>query len=345
MAALHPKLGDLENIDFRLMYRDNRWLAYYRHIMELRQLRYFYAIARCGSFSKAASEVFVAQSALSHQLAQLENELGVPLFHRTHRGVELTDAGRIFHAHATAILRQVEDAKTSVRNAEGEPSGKVVFGIPHSASNALALPLLQAVRRELPKVELEITEELTGNLVPQLRSGQISLAVLFDDGTLDEFQTTPLLDERLSLICTASLADRPKKAVTLKQALALPLILPAHPHGVRPIIADAARQHGLPPPNVVADISSVSILRTTLLAGMGYTLLPVMPLQQDIIAGALCAVPVEQPVLMRRLILCASKHIPLSGASVAVARLAVNLTKELCETNAWEGAVPDARLA
>ena len=68
--------------------------------------------------------------------------------------------------------------------------------------------------------------------------------------------------------------------------MALPLILPAHPHGVRPIIEDAARRP-LPPPNVVADISSVSILRTTLLAGMGYTLLPVMPLQNDIAAGAL----------------------------------------------------------
>ena len=161
--------------------------------MELRQLRYFCAITRWGSFSKAAGEVFIAQSALSHQLAQLEEELGAPLFHRTRRGVELTEAGRVFHAHATAILRQVDDAKASVRNAEGEPSGKVVFGIPHSASNALALPLLQAVRRELPKVELEITEELTGNLVPQLRSGQISLAVLFDDGGLD-FSTTRYLN-------------------------------------------------------------------------------------------------------------------------------------------------------
>lgn len=308
--------------------------------MELRQLRYFCAIARCGSFSKAAREVFIAQSALSHQLAQLEEELGTPLFHRTRRGVELTDAGRVFHAHATAILRQVEDAKASVRNVEGEPAGKVVFGIPHSVSNALALPLLQAVRRELPKVELELTEELTGNLVPQLRGGQIGLAVLFDDGTLDEFQTSPLLDERLSLIGAVSLSNRPQRAVSLKRALALPLILPAHPHGVRPIVEEAARRHGLPPPNVVADISSVSILRTMLLAGLGYTLLPAMPLQNDIAVGMLCAVPVERPVLTRRLMLCASKHIPLSGAALAVARLAGALVRTLCESGSWQDAVP-----
>lgn len=308
--------------------------------MELRQLRYFIAIARCGSFSKAAAESFVAQSALSHQLAQLEGELGVSLFHRTRRGVDLTDAGRVFHAHATAILRQIEDARASVRNAEGEPSGKVVFGIPHSVSNALALPLLQAVRRELPKVELELTEELTGNLVPQLRGGQIGLAVLFDDGTLDEFEAVPLLDERLSLIGAAGLPGRPLRTVALKKALALPLILPAHPHGVRPIVEEAARRHGLPPPNVVADISSVSILRTMLLAGLGYTLLPVMPLQNDIAVGTLCAVPVERPELTRRLMLCASKHIPLSGAALAVARLAGALAGTLCESGSWQDGAP-----
>ena len=306
--------------------------------MELRQLRYFAAIAKHGTFSKAAEQVFVAQSALSHQLAQLEAELGTRLLHRSRRGVELTESGRVFLAHATAILRQVDDARASVQNIAGEPSGKVVFGVPHSASNALALPLLQAVSQHLPKVELELTEELTGNLVQQLRSGQINLALLFDDGTLDEFACEYLLDEDMALISPVSAADRPQAAVTLQQALRLPLILPANPHGVRPIIEAVARAHGLPRPNVMAEISSVSILRTTLLAGLGHTLLPVMPLQHELAAGTLCAVPVEDPTLTRRLALCVSKHIPLSAAATAVARLAADLTKNLCTTNAWQGA-------
>lgn len=306
--------------------------------MELRQLRYFSAIAKHGTFSKAAEQVFVAQSALSHQLAQLEAELGTRLFHRSRRGVELTETGRIFLAHATAILRQVDDAKASVRNLEGDPSGTVVFGVPHSVSNALALPLLQAVRQHLPKVELVLTEELTGNLIQQLRTGQINLAVLFDDGTLDEFSREQLLDEHLALISHAYAPDRPQASVTLQQALMLPLILPAKPHGVRPIIEAAARAHGLSGPNVIADISSISILRTTLLAGLGHTLLPVMPLQNELMAGTLCAVPVEGPRLTRRLALCASKHIPLSAAASAVAKLTAALAQELCLSKRWQGA-------
>jgi len=309
--------------------------------MEIRQLRYLVAIAEHGAVSKAAEKVFVAQSALSYQLAQLEAELGVPLFLRTRRGVELTDPGRAFLAHAVAILRQVEDARASVRSADDAPAGKVVFGIPHSISQALALPLLQSVRQRLPQVELELTEELTGNLTRQLRSGLLNLAVLFDDGHAAEFQQQALVTERLSLIGPPSQGGKsPPASITLRKALAQPLILPAAPHGVRPIIEGMARQRGYAAPRVVADISSISILRTALLAGMGQTLLPVMPLRADVEAGRLRAVPVVAPSLTRHVVLCASRHIPLSGAATAVARLTVQLAHALCARGDWLDAQP-----
>ncbi|WP_294771455.1 LysR substrate-binding domain-containing protein [uncultured Rhodoferax sp.] len=306
--------------------------------MELRQLRYFIAIADCGSFSKAAERVFIAQSALSHQMAQLEDELGASLFHRSRRGVELTDAGSRFLPHAVSILRQADDAVASVRSGASAPSGKVVFGLPHSASNALALPLLRAVREQLPLVQLELTEELTGNLSKQLRSGQINLAVLFDDGHLGEFACTPLLRERMCLIAPAQAGKPAKARISLKQALALPLTLPASPHGVRPIIDAAAAKAGLPPPKVEADISSISILRTTLLAGLGRTLLPVMPLRAEIDSGQLTATEVGSPPLARTLMLCAASHIPPSAAALAVQALVVDLVSTLCRSGQWPGA-------
>lgn len=309
--------------------------------MELRQLRYFIAIADCGAFSKAAERVFVAQSALSHQIAQLEDELGASLFHRSRRGVELTDAGNRFLPHAVSILRQADDAVASVRSGADTPTGKVVFGIPHSASNALALPLLRAVRGQLPQVQLELTEELTGNLSKQLRTGQINLAVLFDDGHLGEFACTPLLRERICLIepAQAAAASQTRKTrITLKQALAKPLTLPASPHGVRPIIEAAAAQAGLPAPVVEADISSISILRTTLLAGLGRTLLPVMPLRAEIDSGRLIATEVGSPPLARTLMLCAANHIPPSAAALAVEQLVLGLVRQLCASGEWAGA-------
>lgn len=306
--------------------------------LELRQLKYFVAIAEHGTFTKAASKVYVAQSALSHQLAQLEQEVGAALFHRSRRGVELTEAGQVFHAHALSILRQVEDAKDSVASLSESPAGRVVFGIPHSASHALALPLLEAVKSRLPGVQLELTEELTGNLTRQLHAGTIHLAVLFDDGNLDEFDADMLVSERMSLIFRSDRLVTRKRNISLHDALRQPLILPAHPHGVRPIVERAASEAGLPSPSVIADISSISILRTSLLADMGCTILPVMPMKQEIDQGVLSAIPIVSPLVSRRVALCRAPAFPLSVAGSAVRKLAIDVFKTLCQNGEWQDA-------
>ena len=307
--------------------------------MELRQLRYFLAIAEHGTFSKAASKVHVAQSALSHQLAQLEEELGATLFLRSRRGVTLTEAGALFHVHARSILRQVADAQASASSLLKAPSGRVIFGLPHSVSHALALPLIAAVRQELPMVNLELTEELTGNLTQQLQAGSLHLSILFDDGQLDDFLSELLVSERMSLIYQSSdKARRGKTSVSFREALGQPLILPAQPHGVRPIIEDAALKAGLQPPNVMADISSISILRNSLLAGMGQTILPVMPFKAEIESGLLSSLPIRAPAVTRRVALCRARHIPLSTAAQAVSEIAKRVMKELCEKKIWTDA-------
>jgi LysR family nitrogen assimilation transcriptional regulator len=308
--------------------------------MTLKQLTYFLAIAHEGSFLKAAQKVYVAQSALSHQMALLEDELAASLFNRTKRGVTLTPAGELLQAHARAVLRQVDDAKTSIASLSSTPAGRVIVGIPHSVSNALALPLFQSIRLRMPKIELELTEELTGNLIRQLHGGQLHMAVLFDDGTLDDLDVEPLVVEHLSVIVPAvdgrqAWVAANRRTLSLQEALALPLILPAAPHGVRPIIERAATQASLSAPNVVADISSISILRTALLAEMGCTLLPVMPLMSDIHSGALRALALKAPGLSRTVCLCRSARNPPSAAAELVWQATMALVKQLSADGRW----------
>ncbi len=307
--------------------------------MELRQLRYFVAIAEHGTFSKAAIKVHIAQSALSHQLAQLEEELGAPLFLRSRRGVTLTEAGALFHVHALSILRQVADAQASVSSLIQAPSGRVIFGLPHSVSHALALPLIAAVRKALPQVNLELTEELTGNLARQLQAGSLHLSILFDDGQLGDFLYESLVSERMSLIfVTTGHRGKARTSVSFREALSQPLILPANPHGVRPIIEEAAARAGLQLPNVIADISSISILRNSLLAGMGQTILPVMPFKAEIEAGLLTSLPIRAPAVTRTVALCRARHIPLSTAADAVSAVAKRVIRDLCEKKIWTDA-------
>src|ERR1700758_922753 len=98
--------------------------------MDLRQLRYFVGIVQAGSVSRAADQMHVAQSALSHHLAALESELDRQLVTRGPKGIQLTDAGGVLYRHAEAILRRIEFAKQDAMSALDVPSGPVSIGLP-----------------------------------------------------------------------------------------------------------------------------------------------------------------------------------------------------------------------
>jgi len=306
--------------------------------MELRQLRYFVAIVDHGSLSRAALVLHVAQPALTQQLRQLEEELGAQLLHRSAQGVLSTDAGKVFYEHAQAILKQVGDARSAVTQSTTRPSGSVTLGLPHSISGALALPLLLACRARYPEITLQLTEELSGSLAEQLKSGRINLAVLFDDGQLAAFAGAALVEEALMFIARSGSAHGPAgERVSLADALAATLILPAQQQGVRPRIESVARAAGLALGQVI-EINSIAILKSALLADMGATILPLAPLLAEINAGALLARPIDNPAMARSVHLCASRNIPLTNAAAAVSRLVHEVTRELCASGAWLGA-------
>jgi LysR family nitrogen assimilation transcriptional regulator len=139
--------------------------------MELRQLRYFVAIVDHGSLSRRRV-LHIAQPALTQQIRQL----GGAIASSFSPGVIATDAGKVFYEHALAILKQVQDAKQAVAQSTDKP----LDGAGHSAERlqCAGLPLLNAVRSIYPEITLQLTEELTGNLITQLKSGRINLAVL-----------------------------------------------------------------------------------------------------------------------------------------------------------------------
>jgi LysR family nitrogen assimilation transcriptional regulator len=306
--------------------------------MELRQLRYFVAIVDHGSLSRAARVLHIAQPALTQQIQQLEEEMGAQLLHRSAQGVLATDAGKTFYEHAQAILKQVGDAKSAVSQTAHKPAGTVALGIPQSVSGAFALPLLKAVRATYPEISLQLTEELSGNLIEQLRSGRINLAILFDDGQLTAFAASPLVEEKLMYITRSESRFAVRgESITLADALSMPLILPGLQHGVRPRIENVARSAGFTIGNVT-DINSIAILKSALEADMGATILPVAPVLSELERGVLTAYPISDARIARTVCLCASRNIPLTNAAAAVERLVLEVTRELCASARWIGA-------
>jgi DNA-binding transcriptional LysR family regulator len=141
--------------------------------MELRHLRYFVAIAEERSFTRAAERLWVAQPGLSTQIRRLEAELGVKLFERHTRGVNLTDAGAIFLERARITLAAAEAARGTGRDLEAGLVGSIRLGIATGAGWRGALGLLAAFAGDRPDVEVTVVESHGGTLVRDLREGRL----------------------------------------------------------------------------------------------------------------------------------------------------------------------------
>lgn len=132
--------------------------------MNTKQLVYFLKTAELNSIAAAARALDIAQPSISLQLGNLEHELGSPLFERDHRGVRLTENGTRFRAHAESILRQIEQAKLELRQADNEPAGCVAIGMTQPIGNVISVPLLARVKARFPRVELDLYAGLSYNL-------------------------------------------------------------------------------------------------------------------------------------------------------------------------------------
>lgn len=309
--------------------------------MELRQLRYFVAVADTRSISAAARKLHVVQSAVSHQIANLESELGVELLLRGKSGVTLTTAGQFLYRHALAIAKHVETATHEVKRIDKEIRGKVALGLPNSTAEVLALPLLEAVRSELPYVQLTIVEGLSGLLAEQLGSGRIDLSVLFDTEPVRGFQQTPLLAERLHFVsANPEMLRRRRSArgIPLQDVLARPLILPPQPNGTRVLLEREALRLGMRP-IVVADVTGVATMLAAVRAGVADTVMMAVNARDGRNDGLLVE-PVRAPVIERHAALFAPSQYALPAATTCVRDILLRIVRDLMASGGWPGARP-----
>lgn len=147
--------------------------------MELRHLRYFIALAEELHFGRAAQRLAISQPPLSQQIQQLEDELGGPLFARTSRRVELTEAGRVFLPEARAALARAEQAGEIGRRATRGEIGELRLGFTASAPLANVMPAtIRAFRERWPDVHLSLQEMQSQHQLQALRDGLLDVAFL-----------------------------------------------------------------------------------------------------------------------------------------------------------------------
>ncbi|MEN3292090.1 MAG: LysR family transcriptional regulator, nitrogen assimilation regulatory protein [Burkholderiales bacterium] len=307
--------------------------------MELRQLKYFIAIIESGSFSKAAIESHVVQSALSQQIAALETELEVQLLVRSAQGVTPTTAGQLFYQHAQHLLRQVEHAKTLVRASDGKPSGRVTIGLPTSTAATLSLPLLEACLALYPGIQLHLMEGLSRQMHQALINGKADMVIQFSGQPEHGLRARRLLTEELFVV-SANQANGPAPevgAITLCGLRDMPLLLPERGNGLRDLVEAQLAALGVAV-TPVAELGSLTTMIEAAEQGIGATLLPMGAFHRQYRAGTLRADRIENLSIMRGLMLCVSETLPLTEAAQALHGLIIRVVNDLVHQGVWKEA-------
>jgi LysR family nitrogen assimilation transcriptional regulator len=300
----------------------------------LKQIRFFVAAVDWGSLSRAASLLNVAQTAFSHQIAQLEAGLETQLLTRTARGVHTTEAGDRFYRHARTILRQMEAAVTDATG-KATITGSVAIGLPTSVATTLALPLLAAILKRHPGIRPEFFESLSGYLHELTARHRLDLTFLFRDTAAPGLIIEPLLYESLFLVAKAGSIGA--QSISMQEASRLPLVLPSPTHTLRSLVDESFARIGLPL-DVIADIDSLPTMRKAAAAGLAATILPMSALTGVSELGQLTAVKLTDPGIVRAVSLCRASDHPVTGPSIATAELIRDEVRRLVREGVWAGA-------
>jgi LysR family transcriptional regulator, nitrogen assimilation regulatory protein len=293
--------------------------------MQFRQLRYFVKIVDAGSFSRAAALIHVAQPALSQQIQELEERLGVMLLQRSARGVSPTAAGELLFREATSILHQLDQLPNVVRSASGEAEGAVSVGLASSMAPILIGPLLGRVKTTLPKVNLKLSDDDSGSLEAAVGASNLDMAVVYENVLVSTFSRRPIFRQRLYLVSSQSLFAKDAVSPSLEQIAKLPLILPGLPNGRRELIDQAFAERGLKP-NIVAEAGTLSSELLAVRSGVASSILPISDRAAFDRDGFAAPIPVE-PAIFLTCSVISSSDFPLTYAGEAVREILIEFLR------------------
>ncbi|WP_432735086.1 LysR family transcriptional regulator [Maridesulfovibrio sp. FT414] len=244
--------------------------------MELRQLKYFIAVAEELHFGRAARRVHIAQPPFSQQIKSLEEELGARLLDRNSRKVRLTSEGRYFYQQALTILKQAEEASITVgRMAKGE-YGSLKVGFTETAMDSLLPESVRSFSHRYPGISMQFSQYGTSNQLEQIRSGglDVGFSTIFRHA-MDGLSSVKLFSKKHVLAVPEDHIFTSQDSVSLKEVAGEHVIM--FPRSGQPDLHDeimkAFRVRGLSPV-ISQEVSGLSGASALIASGMGVTFLP-----------------------------------------------------------------------
>lgn len=225
--------------------------------MELRHLRYFVSLAECLSFTRAAERVHVTQSTLSHQIRQLEDELGQPLFERIGKRVVLTEAGENFLGYASKALREVDDGLSHLKRAADELSGEVRIGATATFNISFVPDALALFLRRNPTVKVAV-EELAADAIGQrVMDATLDVGIAYQPADPTHLWFEPLYTEEMVLVVGAGHPLAQRKRVRMVELHRQPLVMLPRDFATRTLLDDCFRASGAEPV-VAAEMNAIA---------------------------------------------------------------------------------------
>lgn len=263
--------------------------------MELRHLRYFSALAQELSFTRAAEKVHVTQSTLSHQIKQLEEELGHELFSRIGKRVMLTEAGEMFLSGVTRALKEIDDGVRSLRSGAPPPPGSLVIGSTHTFNIKFVPVCVATFQKRHPMVSVTVLELSANDVEEQLDQETIEIGIAYRPALRSGFLFEPLYIDEMVLVVGVNHPLASRKRVRLAELHRQPLVLQTSDSDTRQILEGNFKSVGAEP-IVVAEMNSAG---------------PMISLVQELKVGAIVSkhvassfervrfIPLESPTPLR----------------------------------------------
>lgn len=267
--------------------------------MDIRQLRYFLAVAEAPSIS-AAALVLGAQPSLSQHIQRMEEELGVRLIDRTPRGSLLTEEGHVLVEHARRICDSLDRCVTDMRDLGGTVRGKVGFGMPPSCSMVMSVPLAETVRVELPEVRLRAIEAMSGYIEDWIDNGTVDIGFLYDLSGAGNLCATHVMNEDLFFYSAPDawpLATPPGAPMALRDLQGLDMILTSS--ALRQTIENYCAEIGVSL-RVVIEMDAMTQIKDLVACGSGYSIFAPVAAHDYVQRGELCRAPIMQPLRYSR---------------------------------------------
>jgi LysR family transcriptional regulator, hydrogen peroxide-inducible genes activator len=279
--------------------------------MTLTELKYLVAVADEQHFGRAAERSFVSQPSLSAAIKNIEQELGVRVFERSKRGVELTEVGVDIVAQARRTLDEAARIKTVAKQGRGRH--RLRLGVIHTIAPYLLPQLVVALRKSAPGLSLDIEENMTANLDRLLRSGELDAAILALPYEAPGIEVEPIYDEEFLVVAPQGHPLARRKTVPAGELDAGELLLLPVGHCLRDQVLGACTEFSkAPPPGRHGN--SLETLRSMVASGLGVTVLPKTALTERYATPLVKAVPFAEPRPKRRIAVAWRKSVTRPNA-------------------------------